>query len=155
MTTAELDRMELLIPDARWRVYRVIQNMAERGFDVFVGATGRSLAEVEAARLAGRSSATQTRSWHELGRAADLRPRKATGGPNYDTGSDSYPFWRALQDEAEAVGLRCLAYRPDGAQLLISTVKGKRWDPGHLELRQPHATLAAAIAAEHPTERTA
>lgn len=149
MTPAELDRLEQLIPEARWRVERIIQGMRERhGFDVFVGATRRTLAEVEAARLAGRSSARQTRSWHELGRAADLRPRKATGGPNYDTGPASYPFWRALQDEAERVGMRCLAFRPDGSRLLLKTVYGDRWDPGHCELRIPHATLRAALVAE-------
>lgn len=148
MTNGELDRLELLTVETRWRVERVIQAMQVRGFDVFVGATARTPTEVEAARVAGRSSATQTRSWHELGRAADLRPRKKSGGPNYDTGPDSYPFWRALQDEAERVGMRCLAYRPDGKKLLITTVKGKRWDPGHCEYREPFATLAAAIVAE-------
>lgn len=153
MTLAELDRLALLHPETRWRVESVIKGMRERhGFDVFVGATARTPAEVEASRLAGRSSATQTRSWHELGRAADLRPRKVTGGPNYDTGPDSYPFWRALQTEAERVGMRCLAYRPDGAKLLITTVNGKRWDPGHVEYRAPHATLAAALAAETGTQ---
>jgi hypothetical protein len=149
MTPAELDRIALLIPEARWRVERVIQRMKERhGFDVFVGATGRTAAEVEASRLAGRSSASQTHSWHELGRAADLRPRKVTGGPNYDTGPASEPFWRALQAEATTFGLRCLAYRPDGSKLLLDTVNGKRWDPGHVEFRAPYATLAAAYAAE-------
>lgn len=149
MTLAELDRLALLIPETRWRVESVIREMRERyGFSVFVGATARTAAEVEAARVAGRSSASQTRSWHELGRAADLRPRKVTGGPNYDTGPASYPFWRALQDEAERVSMRCLAYRPDGAKLMLKTVNGLRWDPGHVEHREPYATLTAALIAE-------
>ena len=132
----------------QWRVERVIQAMKASGFDVFVGATARSKAEVEAARLSGRSSATQTRSWHELRRAADLRPRKQTGGPNYDTGPTSEPFWRALQDEAEKVGMRCLAYHEDGSKLLITTVHGKRWDPGHIEYRAPYASLDDAFQHE-------
>ena len=150
MTPGELDRLAQLHPEMYWRAERLIQNMAKRGHDVFVGATKRSADEAEAARLAGRSSAHQTRSWHELGRAVDCRPRKATGGPNYDTGPASEPFWLALQEEAEALGMRCLAYREDGSKLLLNTVNGKRWDPGHCEYRAPYANLEAALVAELP-----
>ncbi len=147
MTPAELDRLELLHPEARWRIERLMEAMKAKGFDVFVGATARSLAEVEASRLAGRSSAGQTRSWHELGRAADLRPRKKDGSPNYDTGAASFPFWRTLQDEAEKVGMRCLAFLPNGDRRLLKTVKGPRWDPGHVEYRAPYASLTQALKA--------
>jgi hypothetical protein len=147
VTKAEIDRLDQLTPDTRLRVDMVIAALAKRGYDAFVGATARTAAEVEAARLAGRSSAGQTRSWHELGRAVDIRPRKVTGGPNYDTGPASYPFWRALQDEAEAAGMRCLAYRSSGAKLLIKTVNGFRWDPGHCEYRYPYKTLKEALTA--------
>lgn len=148
MTPAESERMKLLERVTQAKVWSLIDAMSARGFDVFVGATRRSPAEVEAARVAGRSSATQTNSWHEIGRAVDCRPRKATGGPNYDTGPASEPFWRALQEEAEKLGLRCLAYREDGSKLLLSTVNGKRWDPGHVENRGTYASLREAIAAE-------
>jgi hypothetical protein len=151
MTPAELDRLDQLMPDCRWRVERLIDRLRAQGLDCFVGATKRSPAEVEAARLAGRSSAKQTRSWHELGRAVDMRPLRKTGGPNYDTGPASEPFWRALQAEAEILGMRCLAYRPDGSKLLLETVNGKRWDPGHVEYRAPYATLREALAAEGGT----
>lgn len=148
MTNAETLRMQQLEMVTQGKVWSLIDMMADRGFDVFVGATRRTPAEVEAARLAGRSSAKQTRSWHELGRAADLRPRKKDGGPNYDTGPESLPFWRALQTCAEATGMRCLAFRPDGSKLLLDTVNGKRWDPGHVEWRASYASLKDALQHE-------
>lgn len=151
MTPAEIDRLAQLTPETRGLVQQVIDRLGVLGMDVFVGATRRTLAEVEASRLAGRSSATQTRSWHELGRAADLRPRKADGGPNYDTSPASFPFWRALYREATALGLRSLAYNPDGTVMLLKTVQGARWDPGHVEWRQPYDSLRVALASEPPT----
>lgn len=148
MTNAETLRMQQLEMVTQGKVWSLIDAMAARGFDVFIGATRRTPAEVEAARLAGRSSAGQTRSWHELGRAADLRPRKKDGSPNYDTGPASEPFWRALQEEANKLGMRCLAYREDGSKLLLDTVNGKRWDPGHVEYRARYASLKDALQHE-------
>lgn len=144
----ELARMQLLTAETRDRVWCVIDDMAARGFDVYVGSTARTAAEVAKAVATGHSSADQKHSWHELGRAADLRQRKADGGPSFDQGPASEPFWRALYAAATAHGLRSLAYRPDGSKLLIQGTKGPIWDSGHVEWRQPYATLAEAIAAE-------
>ncbi|MEP6651806.1 MAG: hypothetical protein ABJA82_00515 [Myxococcales bacterium] len=155
MTTAELSRLELLIPECRWRVERLIQNMQARGYDVFVGRTLGTSADTAKAVAAGRASPGMKVDWHELGRAVDLRRRSANGGPSFDQSPASEPFWRALYDEATALGLRSLAYREDGSKLLIKTAHGTIWDSGHCEWREPFATLAEAAAAELPAERTA
>lgn len=147
MTLAELDRLELLIPEARWRVERLIQAMAAEGWDVYVGRTQGSPAQTAAAVAAGRAGKNMKHDWHELRRAADLRRRKATGGPNFDTSPASEPFWRALYKHATALGLRSLAYRPDGTKFLIEGSKGTFWDPGHVEYRAPYKTLAEAVKA--------
>lgn len=148
MNIAELDRLALLIPEALWRVERVIQRMKARGFEIFVGRTLGTKADTAAAVAAGRANIHMTHDWHELRRAVDLRPRKKDGGPNYDTGPDSEPFWRALHEECAGFNLRNLAYNPDGTKLLIHTTKGTTWDPGHCEYRAPYKTLAEAVAAE-------
>lgn len=148
LTPGELARMQRLTAETRERVWRVIDDMAGRGFDVYVGSTARTAEEVAKAVAAGRASQGMSHDWHMLGRAADLRQRKATGGPNFDQGPASEPFWRALYEAATAHGLRSLAYRPDGSKLLIHGAKGPIWDSGHVEWRQPYATLAEAIATE-------
>lgn len=148
MTIAEIDRIDALIPEARWRVYRVIQALEAAGFEVFVGSTARTQAEVAKAVASGNSSANQKHSWHQLGRAVDLRPRLPNGGPDYSTGPLSEVFWRALQVAAEKFGMRCLAYRKDGQKFYLKTSKGRTWDPGHCEFRSPYVCLADAIKAE-------
>ena len=148
LTPGELARMQRLIPEARERIWRVIDGMAARGFDVFVGQTNRTAEEVAKAAAEGRASVGMKSDWHMLGRAADLRQRKAGGGVNFDQGPASEPFWRALYEEATKNGLRSLAYRDDGSKLIIHASKGDIWDSGHVEWRAPYATLAEAVAAE-------
>jgi len=148
LTPSELARLQRLIPEARERVWRVIEDMAARGFDVYVGQTSRTADEVAKAATEGRASIGMKHDWHELGRAADLRQRKAGGGVNFDQGPASEPFWRALYEAAVKHGLRSLAYREDGSKLIINGAKGPIWDSGHVEWRQPYATLAEAVAAE-------
>lgn len=148
LTPGELARMQRLIPEARERVWKVIEDMAALGFDVYVGQTSRTLEEVKAAVAAGRASVGMKTDWHVLGRAADLRRRKADGGVNFDQGPASEPFWRALYEAATRHGMRSLAYRADGSKLIIHGAKGDIWDSGHVEYRAPYATLAEAAAAE-------
>lgn len=148
MTKPELDRLTLLTPETLWRVERVIQKMKDRGFDIYVGGTRRTKAEELAARASGHSGQNQTSSWHMLGRAADLRLRAAGGGASFDQSEASEPFWRALYEEATALGLRSLAYRPDGSKFIIQGARGPLWDSGHVEWRAPFGTLAEAMAAE-------
>src|SRR6185295_3380103 len=83
LTPSELARLQRLIPEARERVWRVIEDMAARGFDVYVGQTSRTADEVAKAATEGRASIGMKHDWHELGRAADLRQRKAGGGVNF------------------------------------------------------------------------
>lgn len=148
MTQSELLRLEGLIPETRKLVELLVDRMRARGFDCYIGSTRRTQAEQEQARLAGKTSATQVRSWHELGRAVDIRPRKKNGGPNYDVSEASEPFWRALWEESKVLGMRCLGFTESGDKLFINTVRGKVRDPGHVEHRGPYATLREALAKE-------
>jgi hypothetical protein len=148
LTAGELARMQRLIPEARERIWRVIEGMAARGFDVYVGQTSRSSEEVAKAAAEGRASVGMKHDWHQLNRAADLRRRAPDGGVNFDQGPASEPFWRALYEEATKHDLRSLAYRDDGSKLIIHAARGDIWDSGHVEYRYPYATLAEAVAAE-------
>lgn len=120
--------------------------MAARGFDVYVGQTMRSQAQQAEAQARGTTSVTQSRSWHQLGRAADLRKRNADGTVDESTHDEA--FFRALSEEAQKAGLRSLAFREDGSRLLIHTSHGDVWDAGHVEYREPFDTLAQAFFAE-------
>jgi hypothetical protein len=148
MTQAERDRLDQLTPETKRRVELVMLAMLARGFDVFVGRTLGTAADTARAVATGHASKNMKHDWHELGRAADLRQRAKSGGPSFDQSPASEPFWRALYEEATRVGLRSLAYRTDGSKLLIKTTKGSIWDSGHVEHREPYATLADAIKAE-------
>ncbi len=148
LTTGELARIQRLTAETRERVWRVIDEMLDRGFDVYVGATARTVEEVAKFSAEGRASVGMKHDWHVLGRAADLRERKLTGGPNFDQGPASEPFWRALYETATKHGMRSLAYRADGSKLIIHGTKGDIWDSGHVEYRHPYATLEEAWAAE-------
>jgi hypothetical protein len=144
MTSAEARRLAQLTPETRSRVEQVIAAMGVRGFAVFVGDTLRTPAEQQAAIERGTTSAHQTRSWHFLGRAADLRKRNLDGSVDETTRDEA--FFHALWQEARAVGLRSLAYRDDGVTKIL--INGKTWDAGHVEYREPFATIDEAFAAE-------
>lgn len=146
MTAGEAARLAQLIPECRDRVQRVVAAMGARGLAVYVAQTLRTHAEQAAAQARGTTSEHQDRSWHELGRAADLRKRFADGSVDQTTHDEA--FFRALWEEARAVGLRSLAFHDDGSKLLIHTTHGDVWDAGHVEYREPFATLAEAFAAE-------
>lgn len=149
MTPGETARLSLLIPECGTRVQQVIAAMGARGLAVYVGQTMRTQAEQDATVARGTSSVHQARSWHQLGRAADLRKRNTDGSVDETTHDES--FFRALYEEAIAVGLRSLAYHVVNGQivkLLIHTTHGDVWDAGHVEYREPYATLDEAFAAE-------
>lgn len=151
LTPGELARLQRLTAETRELGWLVLEEMARRGFDAYVGSTARSAEETAKAVASGHSSADQKHSWHELRRAIDFRQRKAGGGPNFDQGPASEPFWRALYEVSTALGMRSLGYRPDGSKLIIQGSKGPIWDSGHVEWRQPFRTLAEAFAAEGTT----
>lgn len=146
MTPGEIFRLTQLIPEARERVQRLLDAMEARGLPVYVGQTLRTQVQQADAQARGTTSANQVHSWHQLGRAADLRKRLPddTGDPT--THDES--FFRALYDEATALGLRSLAYHPDGSKVILHTTHGPEWDPGHVEFHGEWATLAEAFAAE-------
>lgn len=149
MTTAETAHLSLLIPECGRRVQQVIAAMGARGFGVYVGQTMRTQAQQAEAQARGTTSVHQSRSWHQLGRAADLRKRNADGSVDETTHDEA--FFRALYEEATKVGLRSLAFHVvDGKleKLLIHAARGEVWDAGHVEYRAPFATLAEAFAAE-------
>jgi hypothetical protein len=148
MTSGEIFRLTQLTSETRERVHQVIDAMATRGLDVYVGQTLRTQAQQHDAQARGTTSATQSRSWHQLGRAADLRKRNDDGTVDESTHDEA--FFRALFEEAEKAGLRSLAFREDGSKLLIHTTHGEVWDAGHVEYREPFATLAEAFSAEGP-----
>lgn len=146
MTPGEVFRLARLTAETRERVLLLIEAMARRGLDVYVGQTLRTQAQQAEAQTRGTTSVHQDRSWHQLGRAADLRKRNADGSADESTHDEE--FFRALFDEAQKVGLRSLAFRDDGSKLLIHTSHGEVWDAGHVEYRAPFDTLAEAFAAE-------
>jgi len=148
MTDGELSRLAQLIPECRERVQQTITAMAMRGLDVYVGQTMRTQTEQAEAQARGTTSVNQSRSWHQLGRAADLRKRNPDG--TVDESTHDMAFFEALFEEATKVGLRSLAFRKDGSRLLIHTTHGDVWDAGHVEWRGNYATLAEAFAAEGP-----
>src|SRR6185312_14796533 len=109
VTDGETFRLTQLTPETRERVQQTIDGMAAIGHDVYVGQTLRTQTEQTAAQARGTTSANQSRSWHQLGRAADLRKRNADGSVDESTHDDA--FFRDLFDVATSVGLRTLAFR--------------------------------------------
>jgi hypothetical protein len=146
MTDGEQKRLAQLIPECEDRVSDLIAAMGARGFLVYVGQTMRSQEQQTEAQARGTTSVHQSRSWHQLGRAADLRKRNADG--TVDESTHDTAFFEALFQEATKLGLRSLAYRPDGTRLLIHTTHGDVWDAGHVEFREPFDSLDNAFAAE-------
>lgn len=149
LTTTDESRLAQLQPDVEAAVRAVIADAVSAGFAVKVGQTLRTSAQEKIQIDAGRTSATQTHSWHQIGRAVDLYVIDPT------TGDVCYKGQRpdlALQLArfAEARGFRQLGFNADGSPRYINGKKGPIWDVGHIEYRAPYGTLAQAIAAEGP-----
>jgi hypothetical protein len=144
--TSELARLDELCPTSRPKFDALIAAMLARGYVCRIGQVRRSKAQQAAAIAAGTTSKNQKLSWHFLGRAVDFR-RELPDGSMDQTTSGPDDFWRALYAEATKLGLRSLAYHPDGSKLLLN---GKIFDGGHVEDRGDYATLALAVAAEAP-----
>lgn len=146
MTSAELARLDESRPEARPWFEALIRAMQARGFDPFIGCVLRTPKQQRQAVVDGTTSAHQFLSWHFLGRAVDFR-RRLPNGTEDTTTSGPDDFWRALYEEATALGLRSLAYHADGSKVLLN---GKTWDAGHVECWGDHPSLAAAVKAEAP-----
>lgn len=160
LTVGELHRLDALESETRRMAYVVIAGMNARGLDPYVGQTGRSVQEQQAAIAAGTTSAHQTLTWHFLLRAVDFRKRLPNGEPDETTHDEA--FFLALCEEAIKAGMRSLAFRVDSAgnvlrdangkpvKIILKTSRGEAWDAGHVENRGGFATLAEAVAAERP-----
>jgi hypothetical protein len=146
LTSSEQDRIAALEPGTQAAVVQLVANLAARGVRVHVGQTLRTPAGEKAVIAAGRSAVT-THSWHEIGRAADIYPLLDDGSIDWD--AENLDNYRALAEEAVALGFRSLAFNADGSKHLITNSAGKKiWDGGHVEFHGPFATIADAVAAE-------
>lgn len=146
MTPAELARLDELRPEARPWFEALIRAMQTRGYAPFIGCVLRTPKQQRQAIADGTTSAHQFMSWHFLGRAVDFR-RRLPDGTEDTTTSGPGDFWRALYEEATALGLRSLAYHSDGSKVLLN---GATWDAGHVEFWGGYGSLAAAVLAEAP-----
>lgn len=117
--------------------------LARDGIPTYVGSTLRT-PDGQSALVADGKSATN-RSWHLLGRAADLYP--IVDGTK-DLAGKHVEIYRLMHQRAVEFGFRGLAFNADGTKRYITTSKGKVWDAGHLEF--PEGMTWAQAAAEQP-----
>ncbi len=154
LTSSEQERLDQLEPGTRAAVDQLLAESQAAGFPLYVGQTRRTPAQEKALKDAGKTAASLSVSWHELGRAVDLYPRLSTGAPDYN-GTDLNAF-RNFQAIAVNLGFRSLAFNDDGSKRLITNSKGKKiWDGGHVEWRDPYDSIGAAVAAEGTDEQKA
>jgi hypothetical protein len=142
----EKSRLDMLQPHVRSRVEELIRRMAEKGIKLYVGSTKRTREKQAKIVSAGRSAAPV--SWHLLGRAVDIYPvDPVTGKP--DTSGKNINLFKTMMKEAEALGFRQLAFKPDGSKLYIMGAKGEFWDAGHIEYRDGMTIAQAAQREKH------
>jgi hypothetical protein len=149
LTSTDESRLSQLEDGTQAQVRGLIQDLANEGISVHVGTTLRTPAQEKAAIDAGRS-AQKKDSWHEIGRAVDLYPIDPDTG-SADLKGVRDDLFQRMHALARARGFRTLAYEADGVtRHYLNTSKGKTWDGGHIEWRDPYGTLAEAIQAEGP-----
>lgn len=146
LTSSEEDRLSNLEYQTQDQVRGLIADLAGQGLAVYVGQTLRSHDEEAAAIDAGRS-AVKSYSWHELGRAVDLYPINPDTG-SADKAGKRVDLFQQMHAAAAARGFRGIAFNADGSKRYITTSKGKVWDGGHLEWRDPYGSISEAVAAE-------
>jgi hypothetical protein len=151
VTTTETARMIGLQPEVGTQLSRLIAKLAAGGIDVYVGQTIRTKAQELANVEAGKTAAGLKYSWHSLGRAVDLYPIDPDTG-KWDRNVKRLDLYQAMHAAAKSLGWRGIAFESDGVtKHYLTNSKGKKiWDGGHIEWRAPHATIAAAVAAEGP-----
>ena len=149
LTSSEASRVDKLQPDVQTQLMSLIGTLSDQGLKVYVGQTLRTAAQEKSNVDKGVTSAGLTYSWHELGRAVDLYPVDPdTGKP--DLQGVRLDLFQQMHAAAKLAGWRGIAFEQDGlTRHYLTNSKGKKiWDGGHLEWRAPHATIAAAVAAE-------
>ena len=143
LTLREEQLLALLLPDVRAAYMRLRATMRTEGIETRVTETYRPISAQAAHVKAGRSA--NPVSWHQLRRA--LHELVYVDG-KADLAVKHRDVWLRRARLAEAHGFRQIGFKPDGSNMYIG--KRKTWDPYHLEYRQPHETLVAAIEAEAP-----
>lgn len=156
MTVGEIARLSKLCVPFQVRVRSICAKMVERGYpEPYIGSTARTPEEQAEALRRGTTGRQQKWSWHfvfkkgekcsdEGARAVDFRYRLAGDKP--DTTTQHEDFFKALYEEATWAGCRSLAYERDQYGLRKKYINGgKLWDAGHVEWREPYATLEEAI----------
>ena len=123
-----------LLPEVREALDAAIAELAADGIRVHVGQTIRSSSDQLQLVAAGASGTT--RSWHLLGRAADIYPYDPATG-RLDMAGSNDALYRRMHAAFTRQGFKNLAYNPDGTRRYITTTKdGKKrkiWDGGHVE----------------------
>jgi hypothetical protein len=149
LTSTEASRVDKLQPDVQAALMTLIATLADQGLKVYVGQTLRTAAQEKANVDKGATSAGLVYSWHELGRAVDLYPIDPDTGKS-DLQGIRLDLFQQMHAVAKSQGWRGIAFEADGVtRHYLTNSKGKKvWDGGHIEWRAPHATLAAAVAAE-------
>lgn len=147
MTDRELSLIAELLPDVRAQYMRYRAHLGDIGIEEMVIKTSRSRAEQQAKFEEGKSS--NPVSWHELRRALD-RWLRWTGSHTWDSKAANHHLYLKANRLAEAHGFRQIGFTPDDKVRILHGSSGPYTDPYHLERRDPHQTLAAAIAAEAP-----
>lgn len=149
LSSSEADRMAKLEPSTREALGELLEACAAEGLRLFIGQTLRTAAAEKANVDAGKTAAGLVYSWHELGRAVDAYPIDP------DTGKADYAgrrvdLFQQMHRIAKGLGWRGIAFKDDGVtkRTIINSKGHPVWDGGHLEWRTPHATIAAAVAAE-------
>lgn len=153
LTTTEEGRIAKLQPEVQAQLRALLGDLYSAGVPVEVGATLRTSAREKALIAEGKTSASLTVSWHQLGRAVDMYPIDNDGYVVRELRKDrlevDIALFRRMHEIAKANGWRGIAFNDDGTRHFITNSAGKKvWDGGHIEWRSPYDTIAQAVAAE-------
>lgn len=137
MTASDHKKLAKLLPHVRERVEALIAACEARGVRLMVGNTARNAAKQLEHVKAGR--AATVKSWHLLGRAADLY---VLHGKVADTKATDRASYAIMHEEARRLGFRVFGFR------VLRKRDGRTFtDPYHVEWRDGMTWDEAARAA--------
>lgn len=137
MTERDRTKLALLLPHVREQVEALIRQCEAQGVSLAVGNTLRTAAKQAQNVAAGR--AMTSRSWHLLGRAADLYVRLPGG--KLDVRATNRAAYELMHQEAKKLGFRVLGFKP---------FRNGTVDPYHVEWRDGMTWDQAAKAGQTP-----